>query len=616
MNDKVSQRPPSPYTKDEEAMEKYVKSQGLEHSDTDTTYSAGIEPMKHSGMFRFSKVIVNTFNRANIWQGINGIWKEKEKENKIVPEKNVLQERQAKAIEAYAELKKSGFKGTKTGLVQREFKGIPAIKFEDAENESQESFRDSGIDVDGYRSSTERKSSSQTMDLDESLKLPPLTNSKRRSASPFSNPSSGRKSSLHFRKPSFQNLKKVKSQIRLPSAKKSIEAPFSPSLERDDAMTASLTGPGLRRQPSKKDISRQSKLTKKVSDLENKLSIARQELELSMSTAPPVPDLPTYLGRKAFVPGGLSSLPSERNMTPQQIADHGGPALAESRQTADQGRTSSERLVEEPQLAYELEDTPTSKAINFRSATTRRGVRDVNKEKVQKLRTDIDEISEGEGEEAPASQSKSGRHMKPQGFKKVSSHSPAGTKKRKLPKVPVKTPQNSPSLSNENAPPIPAVTPTFDPLAVDQAKIISMRTTGSKALFGALAEDLINLHKDFPKATEHDLVEYLKTLGWQPRLVKTTDHTSVAHENRPESPFLGRPSTSPMRTRSKNSKRGISPPPPSLSSARKLRFEPYARGTPTRRDSLPSKAPLKKYHEDKPLPEIQKEEFEWDEDVF
>ncbi|KAK4693175.1 hypothetical protein P7C71_g4175, partial [Lecanoromycetidae sp. Uapishka_2] len=627
MNDKVSRRPPSQYIKDEEALENYVKSEATDHDGTAcVTYDAGIESTRPSGVFRFGKVIASTFNPVNIWSGINGMWKEKEKNIKPSPAENVLQERQAKAIEAYAELKRSGYKGTQTGSIHREIQAIPDIKYEDAENAVRNNFRDSGIVVDEHRTSSEHKRSTDTMDLNESLKVPPLIAANIRSTSPFSNASSGRKSSLHFRKPSFQNLRRVTSQIHLPSAKKPTEAPFSTSVEGEDAPPPALTGPELRRQPSKKEISRQTKLTKKVSDLENKLQVARQELELSMSTAPPVPDLPTYLGRKTFVPGGLSSLPSERNMTPQQIADSGGPALAESGQTANRGRTFKERLVEEPQLPYELKTLATKDSTKPRSAARRRGAPDVNDENKRKASTEIDQSVESEAPKGLNPSVTSGRHMKPQDFMKTSSHSPAGVKKRHLPKIPAKTPQNSPSINSEIVPPVPAKVPTFDPLMVDQGKIISMRSTASKALFGALAEDLTNLHKEFPKATENELVEYLQTLGWQPRAIKTTDYTSVAHDSRPASPFLGRPLGSPMRTRSKNSKRGISPPPSSLSSAKKLRFEPYARDSPSKADDpLKSRALRRvsgksietaKYRKDKPLPDIQKEEFDWDEDVF
>lgn len=627
MNDKASQRPPSLYTKEEEAMENYVKSQEKEHDGTmDVTYDAGIEPTKSSGMFRFGKVIANTFNPANIWQGINGIWKEREKETKVAPRKDVQQDRQAKAIEAYADLKKSGYKETRTGPVQRENSRIPAIKYEDPEDVPRDNSRDSGIDVDGDCSSSDQKGGSEMTNLDEALKVPPLTAAHGRSASPFSNASSGRKSSMHFRKPSFQNLKNVKSQIHLPSAKKLTETPFSPLVQRNDFATPSITGPGLRRQRSKRDITRQTKLSKKVSDLENKLQVARQELELSISTAPPVPDLPMYFGRKPFVPGGLSSLPSERNMTPQQIADNGGPALAESGRTANRGRTFSERLVEEPRHAHELEDLAATISSKSKSTTRKRVVRDANNENMRKNSKEVADALESEAVKSAASPMKSGRHMKPQDFKKASSHSPAGVRKRQLPKVPAKTPQNSPSITTEDMPPVPVKIPTFDPSLVNQANIMSMRTVPNKALFGTLAEDLTSLHKEFPQATDHDLVEYLKSLGWQPRTIKTTDHTSVVHDNRPASPFLGRPSASPMRTRSKNSKRGISPPPPSLTSAKKLRLEPFAGETQIKSDDLAkSKAAKKtygrsiedaKYHKDKPLPEIQKEEYEWDEDVF
>lgn len=609
MNDKVSQRPPRPYIKDDQAMENYVKSQITNHNDMDLTYDAGIEPTKPSGMFRFGKAIVSTLNPTHLWQGINGIWKEKEKETKTVPRKDVMQERQAKAIEAYAELKKSGYKGTQMAPTQAATGDVPAIHCEDAENASRNPFRDSGIDVDEYRSFSDHKSIAQTLNFNETLKVPP-SKTNVRSASPFSNASSGRKSSLHFSKPSFQNLKKVKSQIYLPSAKKPTEAPFSPSIETDNATTPALLGNGLRRQASKKDISRQSKLSKRVSNLENKLQIARQELEMSMISAPPVPEMPGTLGRKPFVPGGLFSLPSERNMTPQQIAESGGPALTESAQTTNRGRTTSARLVDQSQPTPSMRKRDGSK---------------VNNENARHVCSKKEEDLDSESMKDSAPQKRARREAKPQDFKKTSSHSPVGIKKRQLPWIESKTPQNSPVHINEKAPPVPATIPTFNPATVDHAKLLSMRSIASKALFGALAEDLSNLRKEFPTASEHDLIEYLKSLGWQPKTTKTTDILSVAHEDRPQSPFLGRSSISPMRTRSKNAKRCISPPPPSLWSAKKIRFEPYARDAPARSDSLPVKGVKrthgrevegKGYRMDKPLPKIQKEEYEWDEDVF
>ena len=103
MNDKVSKRPPSLYTREEQAMEQY---QSANMEDVDMVYDAGIESNKPGGMFRFGKAIASAFTSANVWQGFNGIWKEKEKDNQVKLEKDALK---AKAELKYAELKKNGY---------------------------------------------------------------------------------------------------------------------------------------------------------------------------------------------------------------------------------------------------------------------------------------------------------------------------------------------------------------------------------------------------------------------------------------------------------------------------------------------------------------------------
>ena len=113
MNDRVSNKPPSPYLGEERAMEQHgaVQPASTRASvDTDTFYDAGIETNKPSGMYRFGKAIASAFN-PSAWRGINSLWKDKDK-NALEPGKALMVERQEKAQKAYAELKKTGFKGT------------------------------------------------------------------------------------------------------------------------------------------------------------------------------------------------------------------------------------------------------------------------------------------------------------------------------------------------------------------------------------------------------------------------------------------------------------------------------------------------------------------------
>ena len=113
MNDRVSDKPPSPYLREAKAMEQYAADQPASARmsvDTETFYDAGIETNKPSGMYRFGKAIASAFN-PSAWRGINSLWKEKDKHT-VDPGKALMNERQEKAQKAYAELKKTGFKGT------------------------------------------------------------------------------------------------------------------------------------------------------------------------------------------------------------------------------------------------------------------------------------------------------------------------------------------------------------------------------------------------------------------------------------------------------------------------------------------------------------------------
>lgn len=489
MNDKISQRPPSLYTRDEQAMEEYANmhgnGQGESDMDIDMTFDAGIESHKPSGMFRFGKAIANAFKPLTAWQGM---FKEKEKEGSTSPEKVILQERQAKASEAYAELKKSGYKGTQA---YRGVQELPAIKVQDMEKQNAV-FRDSGIDMGGEQPS-EWKPNDQLIGFTDALLVSPPP-PKGRAASALSNASSAQKSSHHLRKPSLQGLKKVASQIHLSPVKKSSETPPVPSIKVDhassDAVLSPPVGPGLRSEPSKRDIAKQYRLSKKVSDLEYKLETARRELKLSVSNAPPVPDLPSIVGRKTFKPGALPSLPSERNMTP--LKDHSAPLVS---------KMKGDQLGEILQgLPPKRSSAPVTQNFNvFTPITKTKGVRDVEA-----------------GRSSP-------EIARPRTSRGIKAQTPTGVHKR-LPRVPSKTPHNSPLTSAESVPPIPTA-------------------------------------KSLPPCN-----------GMQPNPAtsKMTDHASVVHTDRSPPPFLGRPTAaSPMPTRSKRSKQGISPPPPSLASAKK-----------------------------------------------
>ena len=636
MNDKISQRPPSLYIREEEAMERYTSA---EMEDVEMAYDAGIESNKPSSMFRFGKAIASALNSVNVWQGFNGIWKEKEKENQAKQEKDILK---AKAELKYAELKKSGYKGTQNVPTHPESQEVPAINYEGTDGSRRSSFRDSGVDVDEYRSSSDQKDNETFTTSIDSLMPPPPLAVGRRSASPYSDASSGRRSSIRFHKPSLEGLKRIKSQVHLPSMKRQAEdAPSVPSAE-----THVTAGTGLRREASKKDIAKQYKLSKKVSDLENKLEIARRELELSIQDAPPVPDIPAHIGRKRFVPGALPSLPSERLLTPLTHHDDGmvGGSNAQAATSVDAYGVTAKADVKskemgEPESRSENESAEAAKQAMWNKRASDIAARNAaaRQSKASRPETEIDDVLESEAVKGFASKRKGGRPRKSQEIKVSGSHDSSGVNKRSL-KICLKVPPNTPMASKDEVPPIPAKRIVFDPIKINQASILAMRAIPDSHLpFGKAWDDMRNLRKEYPDATEADLESYISN---QSTYKKITDHTSVSHADRPPSPFLGRPgTTSPMKTRARTSRRGVSPPPPSLSSAKKFHRDlGGAEKSPTPADPEPALADeeadsfatdallvqSKKALEasrgsfDKPLPNIrtEEEEFEWDDDVF
>ncbi|OOG00851.1 hypothetical protein ASPCADRAFT_202677 [Aspergillus carbonarius ITEM 5010] len=102
----------------------------------------------------------------------------------------------------------------------------------------------------------------------------------------------------------FQELRKAKSSLGIPLVKRQDSNKFLEELE----------GSAVRRQKSRKELQRQAKLMKRVSDLEIKLDRARRELRALVGeeeVLAPTPYLEKPYSRK-FVPGALPSLPSER----------------------------------------------------------------------------------------------------------------------------------------------------------------------------------------------------------------------------------------------------------------------------------------------------------------
>jgi hypothetical protein len=136
------------------------------------------------------------------------------------------------------------------------------------------------------------------------------------------------RSRLSFKRPSLQNLrfdlKRTKSEYNLAAAANS---------QRDSSSSASpvkteFGDSALKKSQSKIDMRKQYKLSKRVSNLESKLQLARKELDDALVEASPMPKLGnkyerftpySTIKRPTFIPGKLESLPSERLLDPSHF---------------------------------------------------------------------------------------------------------------------------------------------------------------------------------------------------------------------------------------------------------------------------------------------------------
>lgn len=368
MNDRASNQPPSVFTRFfpsrgmapiDQLMEDYhaendaspaprapsrVPSHNPNRSVSSGTSTAGTAATRESGIFRFGRSIAATFNPVNIWQKMQQKWGEARQElieEALDEQARQLRERALKADEIYAHLKKTGQLGAQGTHAIANGKPIFTPGYT-APADDLRAQRDSGISgIEPYYA------------------RPYEQKDPTKSAANVSSPPE-RKSALHFKTPSFANLKKARSEAQL--AKR---APSSPTADTSDAQTPHT----LRRSHSKKDMQKQLKLHKRVSDLEAKLQDARVELYQCLGDTPPVPALPAHLAsslnsnkprvatplrKKASHTGVLPSLPSERLLFPTQ-ADNREDFLASSPPPMPQ---TNDEQVAAPQVTKP--DTPTA----------------------------------------------------------------------------------------------------------------------------------------------------------------------------------------------------------------------------------------------------------------
>ncbi|PYH63612.1 putative nuclear RNA binding protein [Aspergillus vadensis CBS 113365] len=239
MNDSVSEKPPSIFMRDD-----------VRHN------SNGQRP---SGIFRFGKAIASAFNPFGAWGSKAGPADGGAKQ----PGDPLSQ-----AERAYAELKKSGYKGTVKGSYLQNLNA---------------------------QSNTPQRSWNP---IPEQMEYRPVGTHSRQNSGELTESGNSLRSSI-------QELRKAKSSLGIPLVRRQDSNKFPEELE----------GSAVRRQKSRKELQRQAKLMKRVSDLEIKLERARRELrelvgeEQEVLAPMPLPEIPYP---RKFVPGALPSLPSER----------------------------------------------------------------------------------------------------------------------------------------------------------------------------------------------------------------------------------------------------------------------------------------------------------------
>ncbi|KAJ5091701.1 hypothetical protein NUU61_006571 [Penicillium alfredii] len=251
---------------------------------------------RQSGIFRFGKAIASAFNPFGGW-------------GKTSPESSTNSQSQQdvlnQAEQAYAELKQAGYKGTNKGAYARDLHVNPALA-DQTWQDIQDKVEYGTAIGDPHRFSVDHG--------DRTAPARPESGASKRS--------------------SFQDLRKGIPFIR------SQESSPAPAAFSYDRTSEDSENPGLHRQKSRKELSRQTKLLKRVSNLEEKLTRARRELreltgnEERMPAPTPQPkslsmDMDPAEYPRKFVPGALPTLPSERLLDQQATASESTEPVAE-----------------------------------------------------------------------------------------------------------------------------------------------------------------------------------------------------------------------------------------------------------------------------------------------
>ncbi|KFY93315.1 hypothetical protein V498_04484 [Pseudogymnoascus sp. VKM F-4517 (FW-2822)] len=285
MSNRVSQKPPRKYVVTETELSCAEENEGTKnekpqrnklirnsnHSVPAVAGEAKTETNRHSTIFRFGKSLAASFNPSN-WK----IWSKAQ--DAQVPDDKADAEAQAKLERAYREVKNIA--------------PTPGRRFGPAGNS-------------GIWSSARSSANTNMMDLSS------VDNSEQ--------PSQKRYGMVFDTPPSTGGLGSDDYSVQQSPSKLSTPAELYPVpshqlLHSNDSRSSFTYGtiapPGsVKHVPSRKDLRVQQKLVKRVSNLESKLEAARLELVKSMGNAA-MPQ-PVRGVKSRFVPGALSSLPSE-----------------------------------------------------------------------------------------------------------------------------------------------------------------------------------------------------------------------------------------------------------------------------------------------------------------
>ncbi|CRG89747.1 Titin [Talaromyces islandicus] len=251
MNDRVSQKPPSIFFQDEQ-LQQQQHHQSQEDGGSTKRTQQNVEK-RSSGIFRFGKAIASAFHPFGSWN--SNTTTATSNNNAGKSQKDVMKQRQVRAEKAYAELKKSGFKGMSS------FSSSTAAASNNKvdANVADQTWKAIQAKMDYKLPGESSRSSSQEQQQGETL-VPPKGVSKFKS---------------------FSELRKRTSTLSIPAMRaRDVSSPLTRAVpgQGESEQQQQQRQRQVERRQSRKELNRQAKLMKRVSNLEDKLLRARREL--------------------------------------------------------------------------------------------------------------------------------------------------------------------------------------------------------------------------------------------------------------------------------------------------------------------------------------------------